>query len=236
MTARREKALNAATAQAAAPAIIAVWNAASSAGPCAARTVPSGAVATRPPPIMGRLAGRLGSRLPLTHCSAPGVGREAAADRGQPNIDDRTIDEGEARCQDRGGQHEIGVSDWRFAPRHTRGSRVAIGMEDRAHDFGLGMGSQALHHSKGCALTPREHTRNGARGICMSVEERRRPTEPEHPPAEYLRCAAGQYSERWGRRRVRREGRDGGTLIDTAEGRAEHPSRERPSPPWIMKE
>ena len=49
MTARREKALNAATEQAAAPAIIAAWNAASSAGPCAARTVPSRAVATRPP-------------------------------------------------------------------------------------------------------------------------------------------------------------------------------------------
>jgi len=33
------------------------------------------------------------------------------------------------------GQHEFGVSGWRFAPRHTRG--VTIGMEDRAHDFGL---------------------------------------------------------------------------------------------------
>jgi len=51
-----------------------------------------------------------------------GVGREAAANRAQHY---------------RSGEHEIGVSDWRFVPRHTRGSRVAIGMEDRAHDFGL---------------------------------------------------------------------------------------------------
>ena len=47
--ASRAKALSAATAQAAAPAIIAPWNAASSAGPCAASNVPSKAVATSPP-------------------------------------------------------------------------------------------------------------------------------------------------------------------------------------------
>ena len=157
MTARREKALNAATAQAAAPAIIAVWNAASSAGPCAARTVPSGAVATRPPPIMGRLAGRLGSRLPLTHCSAPGVGREAAANRAQHY---------------RSGEHEIGVSDWRFVPRHTRGSRVAIGMQDHAYDFGH-RGSRALRHF--CALTPRAHAARSAEHLC----ERRRAESAE---------------------------------------------------------
>jgi hypothetical protein len=49
MGATRAKVLSAARTQAAAQAIIAPWNASSSTGPCAPRTLPSKAVAIRPP-------------------------------------------------------------------------------------------------------------------------------------------------------------------------------------------
>ena len=82
--------------------------------------------------------------------------------------------------------------------------------------------ARALRRSKGCALTPREHARHGARDVRAIVEERRRSAEPEHPPAEYLRCAAAEDSERRPRRRVRRERPDGGAFVDAAERRTEH--------------
>ena len=44
------------------------------------------------------------------------------ADRGQPDVDDRTINKGKARGQDRGRQHEVGVRDRRGGSRQTRGS------------------------------------------------------------------------------------------------------------------
>src|SRR5262245_36418400 len=80
----------------------------------------------------------------------------------------------------------------------------------------------ALRRSKACALTPREHAGHAARGIRAIVEERRRPAEPEHPPAEHLRCAAGEDSERRRRWRVRRERPHGGAFVDAAKWRAEH--------------
>src|SRR5262249_61960535 len=97
----------------------------------------------------------------------------------------------------------------------------------------------ARRRSKACALTPREHAGHAARGIRAIVEERRRPAESEHPPAEYLRCAAGKDSERRRRGRVRRQRPDSGAFVDAAERRAEQlvpgttvgpPGHERMSP------
>src|SRR5262249_45543871 len=79
-----------------------------------------------------------------------------------------------------------------------------------------------LRRSKSCALTPREHARNGARGIRAIVEERRRPAEPEYPPAEYLRCAVGEDCERRRGGCVWRERTHGGAFVDAAERQAEH--------------
>jgi len=76
--------------------------------------------------------------------------------------------------------------------------------------------------SKGCTLTSREHARHGAGAIRAIVEERRRPGEAENPPAEYLRCAAGEDSEGRRRGRVRRERPDGGAFVDATERRAEN--------------
>src|SRR5215471_5730607 len=46
------------------------------------------------------------------------------------------------------------------------------------------------------ARSIRVTTRGTARGAFVrSSEERRRPTQPEHPPAEYLRCAAKPRTE-----------------------------------------
>ena len=82
--------------------------------------------------------------------------------------------------------------------------------------------ARALRHLKGCTLISREYARHGARGFRAIVEERRRPAEAEHPPAEYLRCAAGEDSERRRCGRVRRERPDSGAFVDAAERRAEH--------------
>src|SRR5262249_37289928 len=82
--------------------------------------------------------------------------------------------------------------------------------------------AHALPRSKSRTLTLREHARHGARGIRAIVEERRRPAESEHPPDEYLRCAAGEECERRRRGRVRRQRPDGGAFVDAAERRAEH--------------
>src|SRR5262245_5437159 len=72
------------------------------------------------------------------------------------------------------------------------------------------------------ARSPRVSTRATARGIPAIVEEWRRPAESEHPPAEHLRCPAGEDSERRRRGGVRRECPDGGAFVDAAERRAEH--------------
>src|SRR5215813_9929089 len=82
--------------------------------------------------------------------------------------------------------------------------------------------AHAQRRSKGCALTPREHARRGARSVRAIVEERSRPSEAAHPPAEHLRCAADRDPERRRRGRRRRERPDGGAFVDSAKGRAEH--------------
>jgi hypothetical protein len=60
--------------------------------------------------------------------------------------------------------------------------------------------SPRLRRSKVC---PREHARRGSRSVRAIVEERRRPAEPEQPPAEYLQCAPGERGHTGPRGKVR---------------------------------
>ena len=82
--------------------------------------------------------------------------------------------------------------------------------------------ARALRRSKGCALTPREHARHGARSLGSIVEERRGMAEPAHPPAEHLCRAAGENPEPRRTGRVRRERPDDRAFVDAAERRTEH--------------
>src|SRR5580704_1519363 len=61
--------------------------------------------------------------------------------------------------------------------------------------------------SKRGALARREHARHGARSLRPIIEERRRPGEPAHPPAEHLWHAAGENAERRWSGRIPRERR-----------------------------
>src|SRR5262249_15077486 len=119
---------------------------------------------------------------------------------------------------------------WRYG-RHPCGTvilstidrRVAV-LDERCiwHRAWLLTWEAHARRSKGCALTPREHARHCVRGIRAIVEERRRPAEPKHPPAEYLRCAAGEDSQRRRRGRGRRGRAPRRAVGDAAERRAEH--------------
>ena len=76
--------------------------------------------------------------------------------------------------------------------------------------------------SKSGALAAREDARYGARSFRPIVEERRRPAEPAHPPAEHLCRAAGENPEPRRTGRVRRERPDDRAFVDAAERRTEH--------------
>jgi hypothetical protein len=76
--------------------------------------------------------------------------------------------------------------------------------------------------SKSGALAAREDARYGARSFRPIVEERRRPAEPAHPPAEHPGRATSENPERRRTRRVRRERPDGGAFVDAAERRTQH--------------
>src|SRR5215831_17411005 len=114
------------------------------------------------------------------------------------------------------------VPNEHLATRAAKMARLACAPHSRQKTYWhpcwlLTWEAHAQCRSKGCALTPREHARHGAWSVRAIVEERSRPSEAAHPPAEHLRCAADGDPKR-----RRREWADGATFVDSAKGRAKH--------------